>query len=134
MTTKLITGDDLEEWLTATFGPAEDIPPWPSSLPINLMYVDNRGIEHEIVVPSWNAIPLREVVRSGCIVAVIDRTECDVASTVYDVELPTIREAQDLFWEIYARECEQASIIFHDLPDAMKEGALLVWIEKASGS
>lgn len=100
--------------------------PWPRSLPRGLQYDDYSGIdERKVVVPSWNAAPLREVVRAGSAVAVISVTESDVRTAVHSEVLPSVAEAEQRPNEIYERECVQASDTFADLPDEMKQGALL---------
>jgi hypothetical protein len=122
----LKSGEDVEGWLTANFGPAVEDAPWPPSLPAGLRWHDSRELdEKDIVVPSWNAIPRREVVRAGRTVAVIDTTECGVVRVVESVELPTQEDARIAHQRMFTRECAQACDDLQELPEALKVGALM---------
>jgi hypothetical protein len=118
--------DDWEEWLTANVGPDVEVASWPPALPEALRWHDSSELDDtDIAVPSWNAIPLREVVRAGRTVAVIDTTECGVVRVVECVELLTEDDARLAYQKIFARECDQAWADFQELPDDLKVGALL---------
>ncbi|MDP9358858.1 MAG: hypothetical protein M3R02_26990 [Chloroflexota bacterium] len=78
--------------------------------------------EHKVVLPSWNASPLREVVRYGKVVAVIAISGSDVFTLLRKKELLTEAAARVCFAEMHAEEGAAAREIFDDLPDEMKEG------------
>ena len=75
--------------------------------------------------PSWNAIPLREVVRAGSTVAVIDTSECGVVWVVNHWNYPTAAKARKGFRTVYRQERDWAQERFDQLPEDMQEGAAL---------
>jgi hypothetical protein len=99
---------------------------WPPELPQGLRHGRVSATDRrEVVRPSWNTIPLREVVREGCVVAVIDSDESDRVVVVQWKRLGTPAEADACFAETYARECTEAQAAFAELPRWMRVGALV---------
>ncbi len=77
-------------------------PDWPGCLPTDLQHspLDYRVDRRERVVPSWNAIPLRQVIRLGLVVAVIDVTECDLVTVPECYECDSQAEAEMVYLEV----------------------------------
>jgi hypothetical protein len=99
---------------------------WPVGLPTGIRNDDYTELdEWQLVVPSWNAIPLREVVRAGRTVAVVDSPESAPATVVKWFTLPAVVMAKVWLRLWHKLECQRARRIFRELPEDLKRGALL---------
>jgi hypothetical protein len=100
--------------------------PWPDSLPASVRYGSFADLDdHALVIPWWNSAPRRDVIRAGCVVAIIDTTDFDQVILRGYVELPTEGAARVQFAEAYARACADARVTFAHLPNEEKRGALV---------
>lgn len=101
-------------------------PSWPAELPPGLRYGDYRGThERQVVIPSWDTAPLREVVRTGRAVAVIDIFESDEVEFVQFEVFANVAQAKCGAEMSLSSECRTAKQIYDSLPEDLKRGALV---------
>src|SRR5215204_5977160 len=81
--------DEVESIIEEFCDPTRPAPSWPEGLPAELQYGHHEQITWDPVVPSWNRIPLREVVRFKRTVAVIDFPESNPPTVVHWQEFAT---------------------------------------------
>ncbi len=84
---------------------------------------DEDCAEREMVLPSWNSAPVREVRRAGRTIEVVELDEVDRVTVLLSWHFAFDEDAQHFYPGILAAECANARKQFDRLSPEGQEGA-----------